>query len=100
MPLDPSDFPYEVQVAFFISGFLSDEWDGGSGTYMGKNWSNIEYLFKLYDIQEPKTMLYIMKMYEDILIQHRVEDANKKRKAEEKRSSSGGEKNFTHNVKG
>ena len=45
-------------------------------------------------------MLYIMKMYEDILIQHRVEEANKKRKAEEKRSSSGGEKNFTHNVKG
>jgi hypothetical protein len=100
MPLDPSDFPYEVQVAFFISGFLPDRWEGMSGTYVGKDWSNIEYLFKLYDVQEPRTMLYIMKLYESAIIEYRSQEADKQRKAEEKKSSSGGGKNFTHNVKG
>ena len=71
-----------------------------SGTYVGKDWSNIEYLFKIYEVQEPRTMLYIMKLYESTIIEYRSQEADKRQKAEEKRSSSGGEKNFTHNVKG
>ena len=99
MPLDPSDFPGEVQVAFFISGLLEDQWDGMSGTYMGKNWSNLEYFFNLYQIEEPKTILYIMKMYETAVVNYRHEESEKRRKAEERKSAGGG-KNFTHNVKG
>ena len=99
MPLDPSDFPGEVQVAFFISGLLEDQWDGMSGTYMGKNWSNLEYFFNLYQIEEPKTILYIMKMYEGVTVNYRHEESERKRKAEERKSAGGG-KNFTHNVKG
>ena len=99
MPLETSDFPSEVQVAFFIFGFLEDIWDGMSGSYMGKNWNNIEYLFNLYEVDEPRTMLYIMKMWEGILVAHRVDKAEKHKKAEQRRSAGGG-KNFTHNVKG
>lgn len=99
MPLESADFPVEVQVAFFIFDFLEDVWDGMSGTYLGKRWANIEYLFNLYDIQEPKVIIQIMKMYERIIIEHKAEEANKKRKAEERRSSGGG-KQYTHNVKG
>ena len=99
MPLDYADFPAEVQVAFFIFGFLEDRWEGMSGSYMGKNWSNLEYLFTLYEVQEPRTVLQVMKLYEQILVSHRADEAEKRRKAEERRSSSGG-KNFTHNVKG
>ena len=99
MPLDPSDFPGEVQVAFFISGLLEDRWEGTSGTYMGKDWSNLEYFFKLYQIEEPKTILYIMKMYEGVIVTYRHEESERKRKAEERKSAGGG-KNFTHNVKG
>jgi hypothetical protein len=99
MPLDPSDFPYEVQVAFFIFGFLEDNWEGMSGSYLGKNWGNIKYLFTLYEIEEPKTILNIMKIWEGIIIAYRSEKADKKRKAEERKSSSGG-KQYTHNVKG
>lgn len=101
MPLTPSDFPAEVQVAFFIFGFLEDEWEGMSGTYMGKRWSNIEYLFNLYEVDSPKTILYIMKMYETIIVNYRSEKAAQKRKAEErKQQASGGGKNYTHNIKG
>jgi len=99
MPLETSDFPSEVQVAFFIFGFLEDNWDGMSGTYLGKNFGNIEYLFNLYDIEEPKVILTFIKLWEGLLIQDRADKSIKKRKADERRSAGGG-KNFTHNVKG
>ena len=99
MPLETLDFPSEVQVAFFIFGFLEDVWDGMSGSYMGKKWNNIEYLFKLYEIEEPRTMLYLLKMWEAVVMEYRADKAEQKRKADERRSAGGG-KNFTHNVKG
>ena len=71
-----------------------------SGSYMGKNWSNIEYFLDLYDIEEKRTTIYILKMYESIIVEYRVSKAEKKRKADERRASASGGKNFTHNVKG
>lgn len=99
MPLESADFPVEVQVAFFVFGYLEDRWEGMSGSYLGKNWNNIEYLFKLFDVKEPRLTLEIMKIYESVIVQYKAEEVEKKRKAEERKSSSGG-KNYTHNVKG
>ena len=99
MPPETSDFPEEVQVAFFISGYLSDVWDGASGSYLGKNYSNIEYLFNLFDVDEPKILLYFIKLYDGVVQSHRAEEADNRRKKAERKSASGG-KNFTHNVKG
>ncbi len=99
MPLETSDFPSEVQVAFFIFGFLEDNWEGMSGTYLGKKWNNLEYLFRLYQVQEQTTILYIMKLWENILVEYKAQKAEKKKKADERKSAGGG-KNFTHNVKG
>jgi len=99
MPLETSDFPTEVQVAFFIFGLLEDRWEGMSGTYMGKFWHKVDFYFDLYEVEDPKTILYIMKLWENILMNHRADKAERKRKAEERKSASGG-KNFTHNVKG
>ena len=101
MPLDPSDFPEEVQVAFFIFSFLTDRWEGMSGTYMGKNWDSIEYIMSLYEIQNPRIVFRFMKMYEIELVNYRAQEAEKRRKAEERKAkSAGGGKNYTHNVKG
>mgnify|MGYP003624513778 CR=1 FL=1 len=99
MPLELSDFPEEAQVAFFISGLLEDKWEGMSGSYMGKNWSNTEYLFKLYEVEETKTVFYIMKMYEASIVEMRSKESERKRKAEGRKSAGGG-KNYTHNVTG
>ena len=101
MPLDMSDFPEDVQVAFFMHDLLSDHWDGMSGYYLGKNWNQCEHLFNLYDI-EPKdrtTMLYFMKMYERELVESRAREQEKKRKAEERKNQTAG-KTYTHNVRG
>lgn len=101
MPLDSSSFPEEVQVAFFIFSLLSDYWEGMSGTYLGKHWSGLEYIFDLYNIDNPKIIFFFMKMYEGVLIQHRAEQSDKKRKADERKAkSAGGGKSYTHNVRG
>jgi hypothetical protein len=99
MPLEVSGFPAEVQVAFFLYGFLEDRYEGMSGSYMGKSWNNIEFLFHTYQIQEPKVTLYYMKLLENISVGHKAELAQRKQKADERKSAGGG-KNFTHNVKG
>ena len=101
MPLDSSSFPEEVQVAFFVFSLLPDYWEGMSGTYMGKQWSGLDYIFELYNIDNPKTIFFFMKIYEGILIQYRAEQSDKKRKAEDRKSkSAGGGKTYTHNVRG
>lgn len=100
MPLETSDFPNEVQVAFFIFGLLEDRWEGMSGTYMGKFWDKVDFYFDLYEVEEPKTILYIMKLWENTLMNYRADKAERKRKADERRASASGGKQYTHNVKG
>ena len=78
---------------------LSDVWEGMSGTYMGKDWSHSTQLFELWEVENPKIVMYFMKVYERIVMQDRSERAEQKRKADERKSKSGG-KNYTHNVKG
>ena len=99
MPLDPSDFPEEVQVAFFMFSLLPDYWEGMSGTYMGKHWHGIEYFFELYEIEDRKTVFYIMKMYENMIVKSKYEQQEMKRKTEERKAKSGGKK-YTQNVRG
>jgi L-rhamnose isomerase len=41
-----------------------------------------------------------MKMYEASLVTYRAEEAQRKRKAEERKASAGGGKQYTQNVKG
>jgi len=101
MPLESSAFPEEVQVAFFVFSLLPDYWEGMSGTYMGKHWEGLEYIFDLHLIENRKVVFFFMKLYEGIIIKYRAEEAEKKRKAEERKSkSAGGGKNYTHNVRG
>ena len=70
-----------------------------SGSYLGKRYGNVEYLFKLYNVQEPRIVLHFIKMYESILVSYRSDKAEQKRKQAERKASGSG-KNFTHNVKG
>ena len=100
MPLETSAFPAEVQVAFFIFDLLSDRWDGMSGTYLGKDWSSIDFLLNLYEVEHPKIIVYFMKTYEILLVNHRAEEADRKRQAEERKRNASSGKNFTHNIQG
>ena len=101
MPLDLDDFPSEVQVAFFVYSFMSDNWEGMSGTYLGKNWDEFPNIISTFELENPKVIFFFTKMYERILIHHRYEEAERKRKADERKAkSAGGGKTYTHNVRG
>lgn len=102
MPLELSDFPEEVQVAFFVFSLLTDRWEGMSGSYLGKHWEGVDYIFKMYNISDPTTIYFYMKTWENILVAHRLQEAEQKRKAEDRKrkSSAGGGKTYTHNVQG
>lgn len=100
MPLELSEFPEEVQVAFFMFSLLPDHYEGMSGTYMGKYWDGLEYFFKVYEVDNPKVILYIMKLYEAIVVEDRAEKANRKRKQSEQQAKVSGGKTYAHNIKG
>ena len=99
MPLETSAFPAEVQVAFFIFDLMTDNWEGNTGSYMGKNWSNIECLFDTYAVEDSPVVVYFLKSYEILLVNQKAEESERKRKAEERKAQRGG-KNYTHNVQG
>ena len=102
MPLSQSEFPIEVQVAFFVFDLLSDVWEGMSGTYMGKDWGHCSQLFDVWEVEDQKTTMYFMKMYERILVNYRADRAEEKREQEKRKAKakSGEGKHFTHNVQG
>lgn len=88
MPLDASEFPPEVQVAFFVFDLLPDRWEGMSGTYLGKDWSSAEFIFRIYEIEDIKYVTYFAKIYENIVVKYRAEEAEKRRKASERRAKA------------
>lgn len=99
MPLESSAFPEEVQVAFFMFDLLSDRWDGMSGTYLGKDWSTCLQLFEVYEVDDSKNTIFFMKLYEAVLMKHRMEEQDRKRKAAERKQQQAG-KTYAHNVQG
>ncbi len=88
MPLEASAFPQEVQVAFFMFDLLPDRWDGNSGLYMGKDWAAANFLFDLYGVEDRRDIVYFMKVYENLVINARAEETERKRKAAERRAKS------------
>jgi hypothetical protein len=100
MPPEHSDFPEEVQVAFFMCNMLSDQWDGHSGSYLGKDWTNFRYLMDIYKMDyEPTIIYFYAKLYDSIVMSERTKKNQQARKAAERKGSSGA-KQYSHNVKG
>lgn len=50
IPIEMDDFPDEVQQAFAIYSRLRDEWEGFSGTYMGKNFAGLKDILDIYQV--------------------------------------------------
>jgi len=98
MPLEPSVFPEEVQMAFFISDLVSEKWDGMSGMYMGKNWTETTQLFHLYEVDNRRDVLYFMKLHDSLLQRKRHED--QKRKEKKNKTKGGDGTTYTHRIQG
>ena len=54
MPKDPGFLPFEVQTALLVFNILPDKFEGMSGTWMGKDFSALEAIMNIYDIDNRK----------------------------------------------
>lgn len=59
IPLEIDDFPELVQQSFVLYSLLADQWDSMGGQYLGKDYSIVFDLFKLYSIEETEKLLVI-----------------------------------------
>lgn len=50
IPVEMDDFPLEVQTAINVYNKLRDEWEGMSGTYMGKSYVGLKDILDIYEI--------------------------------------------------
>lgn len=57
IPVELSDFPELVQQCFVLYGILPDMWDTMGGNYLGKDYSIVFQLFKLYEITDQAEVL-------------------------------------------
>jgi hypothetical protein len=60
IPVEFEDFPLEVQEAYLLYNILSDNWDGMSGTYMGKDLSGIKDIMEIYGIEDARLTLQLI----------------------------------------
>ena len=100
MPPDASDFPLEVHVAFFMYNILSDRFEGMSGTYLGKDWSSLNTLYNIYEIEDQKTVTMFIAEIQSIYVEQTNNEVEKKRKAAERKASASSGKKYAHNVRG
>lgn len=75
------DFPLEFQFAFQVWNSLSDQWDGMSGTYFGKQMSGIKDIMELLEISDQKEVFKLVNIIDSKYTKH----INKKQQAEAKK---------------
>ena len=92
MPINEAAFPTEVQYAMFIHGLLPDQWEGMSGSYLGKDWAAVGTLLEVHEIENRKEVLFFLKYVDAFHSQKMNENIERKRKTEESktRDSAGG----------
>jgi len=59
IPVEFDDMPLEVQTSLLIYRILRDDWEGMSGTYMGKNINGIFDIFTAYEIDNRDKKFYL-----------------------------------------
>lgn len=59
VPIELSDFPYEVRTCFNIYSLLRDNWEPMSGSYLGKDYGNLIDYLKMHLVEEIDYILYV-----------------------------------------
>ena len=90
IPADFEDFPYPVQVAINIFYILPDIFEGMSGTYMGKNYSILPYLFdEIYEVEnKQQTLQFILMIGNIVSSQYAAKQKERERKAKTKKGGT------------
>ena len=90
VPVDFSDFPFEVQEVINIFSILPDKWEGMSGTYMGKDYSILPYLFdNIFNVEDIQLSMKLLLMV-DKIVKEQYEQQQKVRNRKNKTKSNKG----------
>ena len=82
-------FPQEVLLSLYIYSLLSDRWDGSSGSYMGKDYTDLQHLFQIYEVEEPKVFIVFIKAIDHFKSKIINEELKKKQDAELRSAKKG-----------
>ena len=89
VPADYNDFPFEVQVALQIFSILPDNWEGMSGTYMGKDYSILPYLFdEIFEVENKQLTMKFLLIIGGIVMEQRTQQ--QKARQRKSKGSKGG----------
>jgi hypothetical protein len=70
MPIDPSTLSLEVQQALVLLNALPDNWEGMSGSWMGKDYSGLSAIMDIYQINDRRVVFELLKQAEQELGKH------------------------------
>ena len=62
---DSAEFPATIQFAFLVWNYLTDQWDGMSGSYFGKHMSGIKDIMDILEIEEQAEVLKIVRIIDN-----------------------------------
>jgi hypothetical protein len=95
MPVSTSELPEEMQWAFLVFSHLPDRWEGMSGSYLGKDWSSINFFLDLFEIEDKKTLVFFLANIESKYVKQMADKMNQQRKQQERQANAG---KYAHNV--
>lgn len=64
IPLDPSTLSLEAQQALIVLQSLPDNWEGMSGTWMGKDYSGLSAILDIYEVDNKRLVFELIKLCE------------------------------------
>ena len=67
MPIDPSSLSEDNQYALIILNALPDIWEGMSGSWLGKDYSGLEAIMNIYNIDNRRTVFELLQVGEQEL---------------------------------
>lgn len=51
-PPEFDDFSEDFQLCFTMLNYMSERWDSMAGVYLGRDFSELPYLYELFDVEE------------------------------------------------
>lgn len=61
IPVDPSTLSLEAQQALIILQSLPDNWEGMSGSWMGKDYSGLAAILDIYEVDNKRLVFELIK---------------------------------------
>ena len=87
IPADFNDFPHQIQEVIQIFSILPDNWEGMSGSYMGKDYTILPYLFdEIFEVNDKKlAMKYLLFIASIVTAQYAEKQKARQRQAKSKK---------------